>query len=84
MRAELIILLGICAGCEIPSPAPPETPAFTCETACDNLRELDCPESENTPEGDTCEDVCENSFEVGIPEFEWDVEYATTTEVCED
>lgn len=84
MRAELVLLLCVCVGCQSQSPEAPAEPAYTCETACENLRQLDCPEAESTSEGGTCEDVCQNSFEVGISAFEWDVEQATVTEVCED
>jgi hypothetical protein len=84
VRAELFSLVLLCAGCEYPTPVPPEEPAFTCDTACENLRTMGCSEAEDTPEGSTCEDVCENSFDVGIPAFEWDVEQLTTAEACED
>ena len=73
----------LCA-CEVPEPKEPETPAFTCETACVNLRSLKCEESEDTPEGSTCEDVCENSFQGGIKAFQWDVEQLTSTDGCEE
>lgn len=84
MRAEtLLLVLPLVLACEPPESKEPEEPTFTCETACANLRELACPEAEDTPEGSTCEDVCQNSFEVGIELYEWNVEQLTTATSCE-
>lgn len=79
MRAEALVLLFSAFACN------PETPEaeFTCDTACENLRELRCEEADETPEGATCEDVCENSFEVGIELYEWDLSTLTQTKSCE-
>lgn len=81
-----LAFLSLLVACETTPVAPPEEPKpeFTCETACENLRGLRCPEARDTPEGSKCEDVCENSFEVGIPQFEWDLQHETTTTECED
>lgn len=65
----IVLFFVICACASGPNPPPsPKLPGnkiATCESSCDNLRALECPEAEPTEEGATCEDVCRNSVASG-------------------
>lgn len=48
---------------EDPVPVEPDKPTGpNCATACDNMRELECEEGQDTSDGATCETVCENTL----------------------
>jgi len=63
-----------------PEPIPEHV--TTCETACENQRDLGCELGEPTPEGTTCEEVCQNSEQSGIPGLAWDVDALTQATTC--
>ena len=54
--------------CSSPGPAPAPAPsgAFTCATACANLRKQGCDEGQPTDAGATCEDVCTNAGDLPV------------------
>ena len=69
MRVALLSFL-LLVGCGFPltpTPSPDKSPIKgDAEVTCDKLRELECPDTEDTPEGNTCEDVLRNAAENGI------------------
>lgn len=65
-----------------PLPEPPAPVEATCDTACENQRQLGCELGNPTPEGSTCEEVCRNAEQSGIPDLRWDVTSLTETTVC--
>jgi hypothetical protein len=80
-----VVILGV-GGCHI-APAPvtpvepdPEQSAFDCASACARLRELGCPEAENTAGGATCEQVCDNVQSSGI--VSWDLACRSRAPSC--
>ena len=68
----------------VEEPTKPVVLPFTCATACDNLKRLDCEDSKDTPEGATCEEICENARTGSIVALRWDVEQLTTADTCEE
>lgn len=56
MRALLIALA--LAGCGGTTPEPAVVDIDACQAACENLRRLECPAGEPTPNGAPCETVC--------------------------
>lgn len=66
---KLLLCIAL-VGCQ-----PPAMPA-TCETACEHLRKMGCPEGQPTPSGYTCEHICRVSGE------QWDKNCAINAEVC--
>jgi len=66
-----------------PDPDPPAPDEPTCAAACEKQRDLGCPISEDSPEGDPCEERCEASFRVGIPGYGWNLAALTAATTCE-
>ena len=61
MAMLALVPLVFVVGCPRPEPPlDPSDPKATCETACENVRDMSC-SGWSTPKGATCEDACENA-----------------------
>jgi hypothetical protein len=71
-----------------PAPAPVEPSHVTvrtdgiecCKDMCSSLRELGCPEGQDTRSGETCEDLCKRVYMIGFEVGACCVASATTKE----